>query len=283
MEEIKALNQQLEELGAEQEAQIEKTKEINEKLRNRIALIQSMSKVYFASFFIDVTRDTFEEIRSTQSVRNVIGTSGKAQETLYMICDKMVSPETADNLREFVKLSTIDARLRETDVITCEYVGVTSGWCQLYTLPHRIAEKTDLVTNAGVEQDPELFLGKRILLAEDNDLNAEIAIEILKEAGFMIERASDGQICVDMPKKAPAGYYDVILMDIQMPNMNGYDATRTIRALQEPGKANLPILAMTANAFEEDKREAYRSGMNGHVAKPINVRALMKELSSILG
>lgn len=554
LEEIKALNDQLEELGAEQQAQIKKTNEINEELRNRIALIQSMSKVYFVSFFIDVVKDTFEEISSIQSVRNAIGTSGKAQETLYVICDKMVSPETANNLREFVNLSTIDERMQETDVITCEYVGVTSGWCQLYmiagdrdadgkiktlfvasrtiheeklreekqnqkieeariaaerannaktaflfnmshdirtpmnaiigfrdllekhqeepekradylqkiedastvllsiinnvlemariekgtleldesawsaeqfndtlfsvfhemmaqkkieftrqvvvknqyvfcdpiklrevflnilsnaykytgpggkvnmhleeiesdregyalyqttitdtgigmseeflphvfeefsrehnttdnkiegtglgmpivkrlidfmdgtieirskknvgttvivTLPHRIAEKTDLVTHPGVEQNPNLFQGKRILLAEDNDLNAEIAFEILKEAGFMTERAADGQICVTMLEKAPVGYYDLILMDIQMPNMNGYDATRTIRALQNSEKAKIPILAMTANAFEEDKREAYRSGMNGHVAKPINVRELMKELANI--
>ena len=157
------------------------------------------------------------------------------------------------------------------------------GTTVIITLPHRIAEKSNLVMHAGVELDPKLFQGKHILLAEDNELNAEIAIEILKEAGFVIERAEDGQICVDMLKKAPSGYYDLILMDIQMPNMNGYDATRTILALQDSGKANIPIMAMTANAFEEDKREAYRSGMNGHIAKPINVRELMKELANILG
>lgn len=156
------------------------------------------------------------------------------------------------------------------------------GTTVIVTLPHRIAEKSDLVVNAGVEQDPKQFRGKRILLAEDNELNAEIAIEILKEAGFVIERAADGQICVDMLEKVPTGYYDIILMDIQMPNMNGYDATRAIRALKDSEKAKIPILAMTANAFEEDKCEAYRSGMNGHVAKPINVRALMKELSNML-
>ena len=157
------------------------------------------------------------------------------------------------------------------------------GTTVIITLPHRIAEKSDLVMHAGVELDPKLFLGKRILLAEDNELNAEIAIEILKEAGFVIERAEDGQICVDMLNQASSGYYDLVLMDIQMPNMNGYDATRTIRALPDSGKANIPILAMTANAFEEDKREAYRSGMNGHLAKPINVRELIKELANILG
>lgn len=157
------------------------------------------------------------------------------------------------------------------------------GTTVIVTLPHRIAEKSDLVMHAGVELDPKLFLGKRILLAEDNELNAEIAIEILKEAGFVIELAEDGQICVDMLDKAYTGYYDLILMDIQMPNMNGYDATRTIRAFPDSGKANIPILAVTANAFEEDKREADRCGMNGHLAKPINVHELMKELANILG
>ena len=156
------------------------------------------------------------------------------------------------------------------------------GTTVVITLPHRIAEKSNLVMHAGVELDPKLFQGKRILLAEDNELNAEIAVEILREAGFVIELAEDGAICVDMLNKAPSGYYDLILMDIQMPNMNGYDATRTIRGLRDSGKADIPILAMTANAFEEDKHEAYRCGMNGHLAKPINVRELMKELANLL-
>ncbi|MGN0649998.1 MAG: ATP-binding protein, partial [Oscillospiraceae bacterium] len=157
------------------------------------------------------------------------------------------------------------------------------GTTVIITLPHRIAQKSNLIAHPEVELDPNLFRGKRILLAEDNDLNAEIATEILKEAGFVIDWAADGQICVDMLEKAPVGYYDLILMDIQMPNMNGYDATRTIRALQDTQKAQIPILAMTANAFEEDKREAYRCGMNAHIAKPINVKELMKELANILG
>jgi len=153
----------------------------------------------------------------------------------------------------------------------------------IVTIPHRIAEKSNLVEHAGVEVDPKLFAGKHILLAEDNELNAEIAMEILGEVGFIIDRAEDGAICVDILKKASSGYYDLILMDIQMPNMNGYEATRAIRQLGDSSKANIKILAMTANAFEEDKREAFRAGMNGHLAKPINVPELMKALAGILG
>lgn len=156
------------------------------------------------------------------------------------------------------------------------------GTTFIVTIPHKIANKSDIVEHTGVKLDPKQFLGKRILLAEDIDLNAEIAMEILKEAGFEIERAEDGQIAVDMVNNADAGYYDLILMDIQMPNMNGYEATRIIRTLSDSEKASIPILAMTANAFEEDKREAIRSGMNGHLGKPINVNELMKALAGIL-
>lgn len=156
------------------------------------------------------------------------------------------------------------------------------GTTVIVTLPHRIAKKTELNVHSEVEIDPNLFHDKRILLAEDNDLNAEIAMEILKEAGFEIERAADGQICVDMLKNAAAGYYDLVLMDIQMPNMNGYDAARTIRALEDPQKAEIPILAMTANAFEEDKKNAYKAGMNGHIAKPIKIDELMSALAELL-
>lgn len=151
------------------------------------------------------------------------------------------------------------------------------------TIPHRIADKSVFLKEVATDVRLDEFSGKRILLAEDNDLNAEIAMELLKDAGFEIERAQDGTVCVDLLEQAEGGYYDLILMDIQMPNMNGYDATRTIRSFKDPEKANIPILAMTANAFEEDKREAYRCGMNGHLAKPINVRELMKELANILG
>ncbi|MGN0688296.1 MAG: ATP-binding protein, partial [Oscillospiraceae bacterium] len=152
------------------------------------------------------------------------------------------------------------------------------------TLPHRIAtsSNTDRTVKNNTEIDTELFKGKRILLAEDNDLNAEIAMTILEESGFTVEHAEDGVICVDMLEKTESGYYDLILMDIQMPNMDGYKAAQTIRRLSDKQKAAIPIIAMTANAFEEDKKNAYKAGMNGHIAKPINVNELMATLASLI-
>ena len=156
------------------------------------------------------------------------------------------------------------------------------GTTFIVILPHRIAEEEVEFVPANVEADEAVFEGKRVLLAEDNDLNAEIAQEILTSVGFLVERAEDGSVCVDKVVSADAGYYDLILMDIQMPNMDGYQATMAIRELTDEAKANIPILAMTANAFEEDKRKAFNSGMNGHIAKPIDVSELFRELSKVL-
>ncbi|WP_330425890.1 MULTISPECIES: response regulator [unclassified Blautia] len=117
--------------------------------------------------------------------------------------------------------------------------------------------------------------GKRVLLVEDNDLNAEIATELLTEEGIMIERAENGVACIDMFNKAKQNYYSLILMDIQMPIMNGYEASRRIRELKDGNKSQIPIVAMTANAFEEDKKMALASGMNDHVAKPIDMNVLL--------
>lgn len=121
----------------------------------------------------------------------------------------------------------------------------------------------------------------RVLFAEDNDLNAEIATALLEEVGFTVERAVDGIECVDMVEKAEAGYFDVILMDIQMPNMNGFKATEVIRKLPDKSKANIPIVAMTANAFDEDKKAALDAGMNGFAAKPINIAEIISALQEV--
>ncbi|MDE7303802.1 MAG: response regulator [Oscillospiraceae bacterium] len=126
------------------------------------------------------------------------------------------------------------------------------------------------------------FDGTRLLLVEDNELNQEIAQTILESAGFTIDTADDGSVAVERMKEMPAGTYDLILMDVQMPIMNGYQATRAIRALDDPVKAATPIVAMTANAFDEDRKEAMDSGMNGYVAKPIDIEKLMKTLEDIL-
>ena len=123
---------------------------------------------------------------------------------------------------------------------------------------------------------------KRILLAEDNDLNAEIACEILKSEGYLVEHASHGQQCVEMLQEAEDGYYDLILMDIQMPFMNGYEACKEIRKMKDTQKANIPIIAMTANAFEEDKQMAIKAGMNDHVPKPMDMRVLSPVLQKFL-
>ena len=126
------------------------------------------------------------------------------------------------------------------------------------------------------------FTGKRILLSEDNDLNWEIAETILSEVGFELERAENGQICVDMFTRSEPGYYDIILMDIRMPVMNGYEAAKAIRALEERPDVNLPIIAMTADAFSDDIQRCLDCGMNEHVAKPIDMNRLTQILKKYL-
>ena len=160
-------------------------------------------------------------------------------------------------------------------------IGVGSKFT--VTIPCRIASEDE--TQAKRETNPsdqKCLCGTRILLTEDNDLNAEIATELLQEEGCTVDRAKDGVECVDMLEKAANGTYQLILMDIQMPVMNGYDAARKIRGLDDPQKANIPIIAMTANAFSEDKQAALDAGMNDHIAKPINMNVLVPTLRKYL-
>ena len=160
-------------------------------------------------------------------------------------------------------------------------IGVGSTFT--VTIPCRIASEDE--TQAKRETNPsdqKCLCGTRILLTEDNDLNAEIATELLQEEGCTVDRAKDGVECVDMLEKAANGTYQLILMDIQMPVMNGYDAARKIRGLDDPQKANIPIIAMTANAFTEDRQAALDAGMNDHVAKPINMNVLVPTIRKYL-
>ena len=152
------------------------------------------------------------------------------------------------------------------------------------TLKHKIADESYYVKKHIEESGTgsEILEGRNILLAEDNDLNAEITEAILERAGIKTERVEDGIQCVNMIEKMPAGTYDMILMDIQMPKMNGYKATQAIRRLPDKDKACIPIIAMTANAFEEDKRDALAVGMNGHIAKPIELDKLLSMLAEVI-
>ena len=146
------------------------------------------------------------------------------------------------------------------------------------------ASEADVYRNQISEQPDilEKLEGKRILLAEDNDLNAEIAIELLAEQKIITDRAEDGAECLDKLEKAVAGYYDMILMDIQMPVMDGYDAAARIRRMKDEKKASIPIVAMTANAFAEDRQKAISMGMNDHVAKPIDMNVLLPVIAKYI-
>ena len=160
-------------------------------------------------------------------------------------------------------------------------IGVGSTFT--VTIPCRIASEEEVQAKRAADPaDRESLRGTRILLTEDNDLNAEIATELLQEEGCTVDRAKDGVECVDMLEKAANGTYQLILMDVQMPVMNGYDATKKIRRMDDPQKENIPIVAMTANAFSEDKQVALDAGMNDHIAKPINMSVLVPTLRKYL-
>ena len=151
-------------------------------------------------------------------------------------------------------------------------------------LPFEIASEEE-VKDSYVKKEEKLYnrsKEKRILLAEDNELNAEIAITILEENGFKVERAEDGCKCVELFSEKPAGYYSTILMDIQMPNMDGYTASRKIRGMEREDAKAIPIIALTANAFDEDRNKAFAAGMNGHIAKPIDVGRMVRTIGALV-
>ncbi|MBQ7487247.1 MAG: amino acid permease [Clostridia bacterium] len=182
--------------------------------------------------------------------------------------------------------SIIDLMGGTIDVMTAP----GSGTEIIIRLKFKLAEETDIPeterkSNQPAPQDDANevdFSTKRLLLVEDNLINLEIANMILTQAGFNVETAENGKLAFDMVATSEPGYYDAILMDIQMPVMNGYEATQAIRALENPALANIPILAVTANAFKEDVEAAINAGMQAHISKPIDVNALMSTLRSIL-
>ncbi len=198
--------------------------------------------------------------------------------------------ETARRLRRFVGEDAAIIILTAYDWSDIEAEAKEAGVTAFCSKPLFLSELREVLTapykemEAQEEQDSSvrLLAGKKVLLVEDNELNQEIALTVLEEAGLIVDTADDGTEAVEAIQTAQAGAYDIILMDIQMPVMDGYTAARTIRAMDDPAKAKIPIVAMTANAFEEDRQKAFDAGMDGHVPKPIDIPKLMETLEMIL-
>ena len=213
----------------------------------------------FSAYIIDWLMPDMNGIETVRRIRRVIGDG------------KPIIILTAYDWTD------IEAEAREAGVTAfCEKPLFMSELRDILSRPYRVSAENH-------KKEPHIqFAGKKLLLVEDNALNQEIAVTILEEAGFIVEVAEDGTIAVEKMEKAFPGQYDLILMDIQMPKMDGYEATRHIRSLNKPGIAQIPIVAMTANAFEEDREKAFEAGMNGHLAKPIKIPELMKTLNKVL-
>ena len=173
--------------------------------------------------------------------------------------------------------SDIEEEAKEAGVTAfCSKPLFMSELREVLMRPYQTVQEKEL------QKEKSDFAGKKVLLVEDNELNQEIASTILSEAGFTVDIANDGDVAVNKMKKASVGQYDLILMDIQMPEMDGYEATRQIRQLADRQIAAIPIIAMTANAFEEDRQSALDAGMNGHIAKPIENSELFEILKTVL-
>ena len=221
---------------------------------------------------------------------NGIGMSREFADKIFTAFERertsTVSGVEGTGLGMSITKSIIDLMDGTIEVITSPGSGTTI----VIRLKLRIAEEKDVTSDTqetdGTEEAQANatidFTGKRLLLVEDNMINMEISQMILAEAGFTVETAENGKIALDMVSSSEPGYYDAILMDIQMPVMDGYEATREIRALQNKDLANIPILAMTANAFKEDELSILEAGMQAHIAKPVDVDLLMKTLASVL-
>ena len=222
--------------------------------------------------------------------RVVIDNSVNRKETIYnfiaMLRDHsdLSEAQILDLSNAFAQGSSgnMKVKLGDTSYYLVYEGTAIQSWTMLGLVPVKIV-------NANLDASQEIlpeknadFKDRHILLVEDNELNREIAQEILREYGFRVDTAENGEVAVEKVSTAAPGSYDLVLMDVQMPVMDGYTATRKIRALDDPARAKLPILAMTANAFDEDRRNALESGMNGFLSKPIVIGDLVQELHKIL-
>ena len=195
--------------------------------------------------------------------------------------------ETVRRIRRVIGDSSPIIILTAYDWSDIEEEAKEAGVTAFCEKPLFMSQLRELLTNPVPKtKEPEkrewIYNGKRILLVEDNELNQEIAQTILEDAGFMVETANDGVEAVKKMEQAVPGQYDLILMDIQMPVMNGYEAAKQIRSLKNRETASVPIVAMTANAFEEDREKSYEAGMNGYLAKPVSAEALINTIDKIM-
>ena len=230
---------------------------------------------------IPCDRDGYARIQTTVKDTGI----GMSEEFLEHIFEDFTRAQTSTESGQFgtglgmaIVKKIVDLMGGTIDVQSKQGIGTTFT----VTLEHKIAEIAAENREVVKSTEDYSFRGKRILLVEDNDLNAEIAQTILAGTGMTVDRACDGIQCVDVLKGSEPGYYDMLLMDIQMPNMDGYEATRIIRQLEDKRLSEIPIIAMTANAFAEDRKQAFDAGMNGHIAKPINAENLKMTLAGIL-
>lgn len=230
---------------------------------------------------IPCDRDGYARIQTTVKDTGI----GMSEEFLEHIFEDFTRAQTSTESGQFgtglgmaIVKKIVDLMGGTIDVQSKQGIGTTFT----VTLEHKIAEIAAENREVVKSTEDYSFRGKRILLVEDNDLNAEIAQTILAGTGMTVDRACDGIQCVDVLKGSEPGYYDMVLMDIQMPNMDGYEATRIIRQLEDKRLSEIPIIAMTANAFAEDRKQAFDAGMNGHIAKPINAENLKMTLAGIL-
>ncbi|MDO4493578.1 MAG: transporter substrate-binding domain-containing protein [Clostridia bacterium] len=252
-------------------------------LSNAVKYTQPGGKVYAGAEEIPCGREGYVRIRSVVE-DNGIGMSEEFLPHLFDAFSRERNTTTGKVVGTGLGMPIVK-KLVELMGGTIE-VESTLGKGTKFTvvLEHKLADPAECAPKDVLEDTVkhEVLHGKRILLAEDNELNAEIAKIMLEGEGFLVDHVEDGILCVEKVKAMPAGTYDVILMDVQMPNMDGYRATEEIRKLSDHRKANIPIIAMTANAFEEDKKNAFAAGMNGHLAKPIDLEKIEKTIYEVL-
>ena len=231
---------------------------------------------------LDCTRSGYVRIQ-TQIKDTGVGMSEDYLPTLFDSFSREYNTTIGKVLGTGLGMAIVKNLVDMMDGEICVKSKLGEGTCFTLTFEHRIADADSIEWNQELDvlDEKSILEGKRVLLVEDNELNAEIAMAILEQSGLILDRVEDGLACVNRLSEVDADLYDLILMDIQMPNMNGYEATRRIRQFENEKKASIPILAMTANAFEEDKKMAMEAGMNGHISKPIDVNVLEKQIINI--